>query len=460
MNRASCGLAVILAAGEGKRMYSKKPKVLHELCGKTMIEHVVDCAKDSGISDAVVVVGHGASEVQEKLEGVSFAYQEQQLGTGHAVMQADSYINSGNVLVLYGDTPLLTSETIKRMYEVHEQGGFCATVLTADFEDPYNYGRIIRDDNGKIAAIIEERDADSKQKQIKEINSGIYLFDGPSLKEALKELKNDNDQGEYYLTDVIKIFNDKNLSVGAYKIKDREEIMGVNNRLQLSKAASIMTKRILERHMLSGVTIVDPANTYIDASVQIERDVTILPGCMIKGTTYIEEDAVIGPDTTISDSHIGRGVNVQKSVIFESRIGEGTTIGPFAYLRPGNVIGKHAKIGDFVEMKNSTFGDHSKVSHLTYVGDGDVGSGVNLGCGVVFVNYDGKRKHRTKVMDNSFIGCNVNLVAPVTVGKNAYIAAGTTVTHEVPEANLAVGRAKQENIEGWVKRKGLLKEEE
>lgn len=453
-------LAVILAAGEGKRMYSKKPKVLHEICGKAMVEHVVDCAKEAGASDTVVVVGHGASEVQEKIKGVSFVLQEQQLGTGHAVMQAEGFIASGDVLVLYGDTPLLTPETINKMYEAHKQGGFHATVLTAEFENPYNYGRIIRDTNGKVAAIVEERDADSQQRQIKEINSGIYLFDGFSLKEALKELKNDNDQGEYYLTDVIQIFNDKNLSVGAYKIEASEEIMGVNNRLQLSQAASIMTKRILERHMLSGVTIIDPASTYIDAGVQIEKDVTILPGCMLKGTTYIEEDAVIGPHTTITDSHIGSGVNVQKSVVLESRIGAGTTVGPFAYLRPGNVIGKHAKIGDFVEMKNSNFGDHSKASHLTYVGDGDVGSGVNLGCGVVFVNYDGKKKHRTKVMDNSFVGCNVNLVAPVTVGKNSYIAAGTTVTYNVPDANLAVGRAKQENKEGWVKRKGLLKEEE
>lgn len=460
MNSTSHVLAVILAAGEGKRMYSKKPKVLHEICGKSMVEHVVDCAREAGASDIVVVVGHGASQVKDKLETVKFAYQEQQLGTGHAVMMAENYITSGEVLILYGDTPLLTPQTINKMHEFHRQGGFDGTVLTAELDNPFSYGRIIRDAEGKVVAIIEERDADAEQKKIKEINSGIYLFNGLFLKDALKELKNDNNQNEYYLTDVIKIFNDKNLKVGAYRIENPEEIMGVNNRLQLSQAASIMRRRILEDHMISGVTIVDPENTYIDAGVKIERDVTILPGCIIKGSTYIEEDAVIGPYTTISDSHIGKEVNVKNSVVMESRIGEGTTVGPFAYLRPGNVIGKHAKIGDFVEMKNSNFGDHSKVSHLTYVGDGDVGKGVNLGCGVVFVNYDGKKKHRTKIEDNSFVGCNVNLVAPVVVGKNSYVAAGTTVTRSVPEENLAIGRARQENIEGWVRRKGLVKEEE
>lgn len=460
MSSTSYMLAVILAAGEGKRMYSKRPKVLHELCGKAMVEHVADCARGAGASETVVVVGHGAAEVRDKLAGVKFAYQEQQLGTGHAVMQAESFIASGDVLVLCGDTPLLTSETISRMYRAHKQGNCHATVLTADFEDPYNYGRIIRDAEGKVISIVEERDADSEQKKIREINSGIYLFDGPSLKEALKGLKNDNDQKEYYLTDAIKILNEKNLNVRAFKIEDPEEIMGVNNRLQLYQAASIMTKRILEKHMLSGVTIIDAANTYIEAGVKIERDVTILPGCMLKGSAYIEEDAIIGPYTTISDSHVGKGAHIQNSVVLESRIGEGTTVGPFAYLRPGNVIGKHAKVGDFVEMKNSNFGDHSKASHLTYVGDGDVGSGVNLGCGVVFVNYDGKKKHRTKVEDNSFVGCNVNLVAPVVVGKNSYVAAGTTVTRSVPEESLAIGRARQENIEGWVRRKGLIKEEE
>lgn len=460
MNSVSGLLAVILAAGEGKRMYSKKPKVLHEICGMSMVEHVCKSAKEAGAEEIVVVVGHCAEEVQEKLRGVKFVIQETQLGTGHAVIQADKYIESGPVLVLCGDIPLLRAETIRKMYEIHKAHNNHATVLTADFPDPFSYGRIIRDSNDNITAIIEERDADSKQKEIKEINSGIYLFEGNLLKEALCELNNDNDQGEYYLTDVIKSFNKKNLKIGAFKIENSKEIMGVNNRLQLSEAEALMRENILKEHMLKGVTIIDPKNTYIDCNVKIEEDVTILPGCIIKGNTYIEEDAQIGPYSKILDSHIGKGVFVQNSVVLESNIGENTKIGPFAYLRPGNVIGKNAKIGDFVEIKNSNFGDNSKASHLTYIGDGDVGRNVNLGCGVVFVNYDGKEKHRTTVEDDSFVGCNVNLVAPVKVGKNSYVAAGTTVTDDVPEANLAVGRARQENKEGWVKRKGLLKYED
>lgn len=457
MNSISGMLAIILAAGEGKRMHSKKPKVLHELCGKSMVEHVCSCAKEAGAEKIVVVVGHCGDEVKKKLRGVEFAYQETQLGTGHAVMQADKYIKEGSVLVLCGDIPLLRAETIRDMYEAHKAQNNHVTVLTAEFENPFAYGRIIRDSNDNITAIMEERDANSEQKKIKEINSGIYLFEGRSLKEALIELNRDNDQGEYYLTDVIKILNKKSLKIGSYKIKDSNEIMGVNNRLQLSKAEALMRKNILEEHMLSGVTIIDPGNTYIDIGVKIEKDVTILPSCIIKGNTYIEEDAVIGPYSKIVDSYIGKGVTVQNSVVLESRVGEGTKIGPFAYLRPGNNVGKHAKIGDFVEMKNSNFGDNSKASHLTYIGDGDVGKNVNLGCGVVFVNYDGKKKHRTIVEDESFVGCNVNLIAPVKVGKNSYIAAGTTLTDNVPEGNLAVGRVRQENKEGWVKRKGLLK---
>lgn len=449
--------AVILAAGEGKRMYSKKPKVLHKLCGITMVEHVCNAAKEAGVNELVVVVGHGGDEVQKNLQGVEFAYQENQLGTGHAVIQAEDYIKAETVFLLCGDTPLLKAETLRDMYEFHKSKNNHATVLTAVFENPYNYGRIIRNTGGDIIDIVEERDADSKQKEILEINSGIYLFEGNLLKKFLRQLNNDNDQGEYYLTDVIKIFNENNLKTGAFLIKDSNEIMGVNNRLQLYQAESLMRKKINEEHMLKGVTIVDPLNTYIDYMVKIDRDVTILPGCTIKGNTYIEEDAEIGPYSQIIDSHIGKGVSIRNSLVIESRIGEGTCIGPFAYLRPGNVVGKNAKIGDFVEMKNSNFGDNSKASHLTYIGDGDVGKNVNIGCGVVFVNYDGKEKHRTVVEDHSFIGCNTNLIAPVKVGKNSYIAAGTTITKDVPEANLAVGRAKQENKEGWVKRKGLLK---
>ena len=450
-------LSIVLAAGEGKRMHSKRPKVLHEVCGIPMVEHVCNCAKAAGAEEVVVVIGHCADEVKGKLQGVNFVLQETQQGTGHAVLQADSYIDDRLVLVLCGDIPLLRAETLQDMYKEHIKLGNHATVLTAEFKDPFGYGRIVKDASGNIISIVEERDASTEQKLIKEINSGIYLFRGELLKSAIKKIDNNNAQREYYLTDVIRMLNDGDYKVGAYKIDDHNEIMGVNNRYQLTKAEKIMRERILREHMLLGVTIIDPNNTYIDPSVRIEKDVTILPGCIIKGDTYIREDACIGPFSRIIDSDIGKGVEVQNSVVLKSSIGEGTRIGPFAYLRPGNTIGKKVRIGDFVEIKNSTLGDNTKASHLAYIGDGDIGTNVNLGCGVVFVNYDGKEKHRVTIEDGSFVGCNVNLIAPVNLGTNSYIAAGTTVTEDVPGKALAIGRAKQDNKEGWVERKGLLK---
>ena len=452
MNNVYNITAVVLAAGEGKRMYSKTPKVLHKVCGISMVENVTRAAMEVGSSKTVVVVGHGADKVMEALQGVSYVRQEVQLGTGHAVMQADEYIGEGDVLVLYGDTPLITTDTLKKMYELYKNKGYGAIVLTADLEDPHGYGRIIRNDQGLMDAIVEERDASPEVKQIKEVNSGMYFFNGLELKKALKDLDNNNAQGEYYITDVIKIMKQKGLSIGIYKTMQSEEIMGVNNKLQLSQAEAIMRKRINANHMINGVTLIDPLNTYIEPGVRIERDTTILPGCILEGKTTISEDCTIGPNSRIKDSEIGAGVSVQNSIVLESTVGEGTSIGPFAYIRPGNRIGKHARIGDFVEMKNSNLGDYSKASHLAYVGDADVGNNVNLGCGVVFVNYDGKNKNRSAVGDNCFVGCNVNIVAPVVIKENSYVAAGTTVVKDVPEESLAIGRARQENKEGWVKK--------
>lgn len=453
MNDVYSITSIILAAGEGKRMYSKLPKVLHKVCGAPLVQHVINCARLLGDEEPVVVVGHGAEQVMQAVSGVRFAMQEKQLGTGHAVMQAEKYITDGDILILYGDVPLLRAEVLKDMRDTHRREGYGATILTSEYEDPTGYGRIVRNEQGLVDSIVEHKDADDRIRQIKEINSGIYFFSGSELKKALKLLNNNNAQGEYYLTDVIEIMKSKGLKIGAYKIRENEDILGINNRLQLSEANSIMSRRITTRLMLEGVTILDPNNTYIEAGVKIERDVTIYPGCIIEGDTVIQEDSVIGPNTRIRNSKIGRGVTVQNSIVLDSSIGEGTTVGPFAYLRPGNKIGCHAKVGDFVEMKNSTFGDYSKASHLTYVGDGDVGNNVNLGCGVVFVNYDGKNKNRSSVGDNSFIGCNVNLIAPVKVNANTYVAAGTTVTREVPEDSLAIGRARQENKEGWLNRR-------
>ena len=452
MNNVYNITAIILAAGEGKRMYSKVPKVLHKLCGLTMVEHVINCAKEIGCKEPVVVIGHGADKVRETIKDVKFVMQEQQLGTGHAVMQADEYIDDSDILVLYGDTPLVSAEKINEMYQFHKAGNYGVTVLTADLDNPAGYGRILRDHKCLIEAIVEDKDASPEVKNIKEINSGMYFFKGMELKKALKKLTNNNAQGEYYLTDALQIIKAEGFGIAAFKTNDPTEIMGVNNKLQLSDATEIMKNRILKSHMLAGVTIMDANNTYIDKTVKISRDVTIYPGCILEGSTVIDEDCILGPHTRVINSVLDKGVIAQNSVILDSKVGEATTVGPFAYLRPGNVIGKHAKIGDFVEMKNSNFGDHSKASHLTYIGDADVGSNVNLGCGVVFVNYDGKKKNRSTVEDNCFVGCNVNLVAPVTVKKDSYIAAGTTITKDVPEGSLSIGRARQENKEDWMKK--------
>ncbi|MDF2839385.1 MAG: glmU [Clostridia bacterium] len=459
MNNVYNITAVILAAGEGKRMYSKIPKVLHKLCGLSMVEHVINSAKEIGCQEPVVVIGHGADQVKEAIKDVRFVMQEKQMGTGHAVMQAEEYIHDNDILVLYGDTPLVSAEKLNEMYQFHKAGGYGVTVLTAELDNPAGYGRIVRDSKGLIDAIVEDKDANQEVKEIKEINSGMYFFKGTELKKALKKLTNNNAQGEYYLTDALQIIRAEGFEIAAFKTDDPAEIMGVNNKLQLSEAAEIMRSRICKSHMLAGVSIIDPKNTYIDKTVKISRDVTIYPGCILEGSTIIEEDCIIGPNSRIKDSILDKKVNAQNSVILESKIGEATSVGPFAYLRPGNVIGKNAKIGDFVEMKNSIFGDNSKASHLTYVGDAEVGSNVNLGCGVVFVNYDGKKKYKTVVEDNCFVGCNVNLVAPVTVKKDSYVAAGTTVTKDVPEGSLSIGRVRQENKEGWIKNSNQITKE-
>jgi bifunctional UDP-N-acetylglucosamine pyrophosphorylase/glucosamine-1-phosphate N-acetyltransferase len=374
-------------------------------------------------------------------------------------MQAENLIGEqGNVIVLYGDTPLINAESIRQFVENHIKEGFAASILTTEVDNPTGYGRIIRDDRGEVLKIVEEKDADSQQKKVKEINSGIYCFKAKDLKESLSGLNNNNNQGEYYLTDVIEILKNKGKKIGGYKLTDFTEIMGVNSRVQLAEAEKIMRKRILNKLMEEGVTIIGPDNTYIDKRVKVAKDTIIYPGTIIEGSTEIGEDCIIGPDVRIQNSIIKNGVEIRNSTVLESYIDSNTKVGPYAYLRPNSELGKNVKIGDFVEVKNSKIGDNSKASHLSYIGDGEVGKNVNIGCGVVFVNYDAKNKHKTIVEDNSFIGCNVNLVAPVTVKKNAYVAAGSTITKEVPEGALSVARAKQKNKEGWVKRKGLWTE--
>ncbi len=450
--------AIILAAGEGTRMKSKKAKVLHEIFGKTMVMYVTDAAKECGASEVCVVVGHNADEVKESLKdaGVSFRLQEKQLGTGHAVMQAeDVFSDDDNVLILYGDTPLVTAETLKKLIKFHNDENNGVTLVSAILENPTGYGRIIRDKDGNFVKNVEHKDATDEERLVKEVNTGIYCFDGKSLKYALNKLTNNNAQGEYYLPDCLEIILNSGKNVNSFIIDDASEFYGVNSRVQLAEATKIMQNRINTNLMTQGVTIVDPSNTYISAGVKVGMDTVIMPGTVIEGNSEIGENCTIGVNCHIVNSIIGNNTSVVSSVLTDAKVGNNTTVGPFAYLRPKSNIGDNARIGDFVEIKNSNIGNGTKVSHLTYIGDSDVGEKINFGCGTVTVNYDGKAKYRTTIEDGAFIGCNVNLVAPVTVKKNAYIAAGSTITHEVPENALAIARERQTNKEDWVTRKNL-----
>lgn len=445
-------IPIIIAAGEGTRMKSDTPKVLHTLCGKTMIEYVLKAVEDISTYKPVVVVGHGADRVKEYIGSrVEYVLQKQQLGTGHAVMMAEDHISgiNGYAIVIAGDTPLITADTIKKLYKHTVDNDYAATVLTSDAENPFGYGRIVRNADNNVEKIVEQKDADESELKIKEVNSSIYCFNIKYLIESLGKLNNNNAQHEYYLTDVISILINNGHKVGALTTGDFTEIMGVNTKVQLAEAAHIMRRRINDRLMLSGVTIIDPENTYIDDTVEIGKDTVIYPGNVLEGKTLIGSRCVLYPNNRIKDSEVCDNVNIQSSVIMSSFIDEQTTVGPFAYLRPGSKIGRHVRIGDFVEIKNSTIDDESKVSHLTYVGDGNIGKKCNIGCGVVFSNYDGKKKYRTNVGNNVFVGCNTNLVAPVEVKDGSYIAAGSTVTDTVPEDSLCIARSRQVIKEGW-----------
>lgn len=449
--------AFILAAGEGKRMKSGKSKLVHELCGRPMIEWVHGAVEGAGIRKSVIVVGHLADQVMELMDGkAEFVMQKERLGTGHAVMQAEKYLEGGGLaLILYGDTPLVTSETITRALEYHKKGGYAATVITAEVEDPAGYGRIIRNAGGGLERIVEHRDASDAERAVREINSGMYLFSAAELQGALKELRNDNDQGEYYLTDTLGIMAGKGLKIGVCRIEDPDEVLGVNDRVQLHRLSSILRGRILERLMLDGVTIIDTGSAFIDASAEIGADTVIYPGTIIEGSCKIGKNCIIGPNSRLVDVRIGDNTSVNSSVALESSIGSDVHIGPFAYIRPGSNIGNKVKIGDFVEIKKSNVGNRTKIPHLTYIGDSDVGENTNIACGVITVNYNGKVKSRTRIGSNSFVGCNANLVAPVTVNDNSYIAAGSTITEEVPENALAIARSRQVNKADWVIKKGM-----
>ena len=447
--------ALILAAGEGKRMKSETSKVLHKVCGKEMVNHVIDIMRNAGFEDVNVIVGRSKEQVMDKTSSrnVSYSVQEEQLGTGHAVLCAKEFLQDkeGTVAIFTGDAPLVREETVKEMLKSHEEGGYSATLLTSVIENPSGYGRIQRSGND-VEKIIEHKDCSEEELKLKEINAGMYLFDAKELQEALLLLKNDNAQGEYYLTDVIEIMKGKNLKVGAV-ITEFDETRGVNSRAQLAEAEAILRKRINEFHMENGVTLIDPLTTYIGADVVIGNDTIIYPNNTLEGKTILGKGVLLHPNNRIEDSVIEDEVTIASSVILCSKVGKKTTVGPFAYIRPDSVIGEHVKVGDFVEIKKSTIGNGTKISHLTYIGDAEVGEHVNFGCGTVVVNYDGKNKYKTVVEDHAFIGCNTNLVAPVTVHEGAFTAAGSTITENVPKEGLGIARAKQVNKEGWVQKR-------
>ena len=450
---------VILAAGEGKRMKSSRSKLLHEIAGHSMLSYAVTAATTIQPEHIVVVVGHLREQVEAHLAEIAphvlTAVQEEQLGTGHAVQVALGQLAdlTGDVMVTMGDVPMLTGETLAALLLEHRTQQAAATVLTAQVPDPTGYGRILRDAEGTVTGIVEHRDADDTQREITEINSGIYVFDVAALRSALTELVPANDQGELYLTDVLSVVRDAGKPIGAYFIDDVWQTEGVNDRIQLSQMNAELNRRILERWMREGVTVVDPATTWVHGSVDIAPDVILLPGTSLEGATSVAAGAQIGPDTTLIDVEVGENAVVTRTQASLSVIGPGANVGPFAHLRPGTTLGSGGKIGTFVETKNARIGAGAKAPHLSYLGDAVIGEGANIGAGVIFANYDGLTKSTSTVGAHSFVGSNSVLAAPVEVADGAYIAAGSTITGDVGPGDLAVSRSRQRNVSGWVARK-------
>jgi len=449
---------VILAAGQGTRMKSLLPKVLHSIGGRALVEHVLRTADSLTPATVTMVVGHKADVVQQQLaerQNISFVRQEPQLGTAHALQQAEQILagRTGTVVLLSGDVPLLTSSTLRRLIEVHRGANAAATVVTATVARPYGYGRIVRS-NSKIVRIVEERDATPAERQIKEINGGIYAFDLAPLFDALRGIASRNAQGEFYLTDLVAIYRRRKLPVETHMVENAEEIRGINSRTELAEVSRLVRQTKNEELMAAGVTLVDPATTYIEPDVEIGPDTIIHPGVTIEGTTKIGAACEIQGSVRITDSELGDRVTVNNfCLIVGARVADGVAIGPFAHLRPDTTVGAGAKVGNFVELKKTALGPGSKVNHLSYLGDATVGAGVNVGAGTITCNYDGVNKHQTVIEDGAFIGSDTQLIAPVTVGKGAYVGAGSSITEDVPAGSLGIARGRQTNIEGWVERK-------
>ncbi|MFD0312006.1 bifunctional UDP-N-acetylglucosamine diphosphorylase/glucosamine-1-phosphate N-acetyltransferase GlmU [Streptomyces sp. NPDC127119] len=452
---------VVLAAGEGTRMKSATPKVLHELCGRSLVGHVLAAAGELDPENLVVVVGHAREKVTDHLAGtapgVRTAVQAEQNGTGHAVrmgLEELGGVVDGTVVVVCGDTPLLTGATLRKLAATHTGDGNAVTVLTAEVPDATGYGRIVRDGvSGAVTAIVEHKDASDSQRAIREINSGVFAFDGQLLADALGKVRTDNSQGEEYLTDVLGILREAGHRVGAAVSDDHREIAGINNRVQLAEARRILNDRLLRDAMLAGVTVVDPASTWVDVTVTFEQDAIVHPGTQLQGATHLGEGAEVGPNTRLNDTTVGAGARVDNTVSNGAEIGPQANVGPFAYLRPGTRLGLKAKVGTYVETKNATVGEGTKIPHLSYVGDATIGEYSNIGAASVFVNYDGEAKHHTTVGSHCKTGSDNMFVAPVTIGDGAYTAAGSVITKDVPPGSLAVARGQQRNIEGWVARK-------
>lgn len=446
---------IILAAGKGTRMKSKLYKVLHRLCGKTMVDHVLTQVEKAHMDHIITVVGFGADAVRDNLGNrTEYAVQEKQLGTGHAVLQAEPLLGKldGMTMVVSGDTPLLTAQTFENLFTYHQNKKAKATILTSMAPDPTSYGRIVRNDLGIVEKIVEQKDATTEEQAIHEINTGVYVFDNQALFEALHKINNHNAQGEYYLTDVIEVLKSEGETIAAYRMANFDESMGVNDRIALARATKIMQARINRHHMQAGVSMIDPERAYIDVGVKIGADTVIEPGVQLKGTTTIGNDCYIGAGSEIRDSVIHDHVTVTSSLIESSEMLAHSDIGPNSHLRPGALIGKHVHLGNFVEVKKASIGEGTKVGHLTYVGNAKLGKNINVGCGVIFVNYDGARKHETTVGDDSFIGSNANLIAPLEIADHSFIAAGSTINRPINRYDMAIARSRQTNKPGYFKK--------